>query len=74
MAVDIELYGQILPDAPRRQTLELEDSTTVRGLIARLDLTSEEIGLITINNVQSELDDMVPSDCRICFFPYVSGG
>lgn len=39
-----------------------------------LGLKLEEIGLMTINGVQSEMEDLVPLDCRLCFFPYVSGG
>ena len=47
---------------------------TVREVIHMLGITSEDIGLIVINSVQSELDDPVPVDCRLCFFPYLSGG
>jgi hypothetical protein len=37
-------------------------------------LNPEQVGLITINGVQSELQDALPPDCRLCFFPYLSGG
>ncbi len=47
---------------------------TVREVINMLGITQEDIGLIVINGVQSELDDTVPIDCRLCFFPYLSGG
>ena len=39
-----------------------------------LDLNPDEIGLIAIDGVQSELEDPVPLNCRLCFFPPVSGG
>jgi len=72
--VDIELFGQLLPGAPRRQTLTLEGETTVRDIALGLGLELEEIGLISIDGVQSEEQDLVPPDCRLCFFPPMSGG
>ena len=74
MPVNIELFGQLLPGAPRRQTLTLERATTVREVALRLGLDLEEIGLIAIDGVQSEEQDLVPPDCRLAFFPPVSGG
>ena len=47
---------------------------SVREVATMLGLNPEEVGLITINSVQSELEDLVSTDCRLCFFPYVSGG
>jgi hypothetical protein len=74
LAVDIELFGQLLPGRPRRQTLEIQGPTAVRDLAHKLGLDSEDIGLISIDGVQSELDDFVQSDSRLCFFPYITGG
>lgn len=39
-----------------------------------LGLNPDEVGLITIDGVQSEMDDSVESGCRLCFFPYMTGG
>ena len=74
MAVEIELFGNISPGKPRKQSLELERSMTVRDVIDMLGIESEQVGLIVVNAVQSELDDLVPQDCRLCFLPYLSGG
>jgi len=46
----------------------------IQDAASLLGLNPEEIGLITVNGVQSELEDLLPSECRLCFFPYVSGG
>jgi hypothetical protein len=61
------------------QVVDVPDSETERPLkvqevAAWLGLNLQEIGLITINGVQSEMQDPLPADCRLCFFPYVSGG
>jgi hypothetical protein len=39
-----------------------------------LGVDPQQVGLIVINGVQSEMQDPVPPDCRLCFFPYMSGG
>jgi hypothetical protein len=72
--IEIELFGQLLPGRQRKQSLELEYPVNVWEVATRLGLNPQEIGLITINNVQSELDDPVPPNSRLCFFPHMSGG
>ncbi len=47
---------------------------TVQEVAILLGLNPDEIGLISINGVQSEMEDPVPPDCRLCFFPPMSGG
>jgi hypothetical protein len=74
LAVDIEIFGQLLPGQPRRRTMEIDSPTAVRELAHAIGLDLSSIGLMTIDGVQSELDDMVKPDSRLCFFPYVSGG
>jgi hypothetical protein len=72
--VDIELFGQLLPGQPRRRTVQIQGETTIRDLAHSIGLDPDAIGLITLDGVQSELDDPVGPDSRLCFFPYVSGG
>jgi hypothetical protein len=72
--VSVELFGQLSPQLPRRQTLELASQATVQEAAVALGLNLEEIGLITIKGVQSEMQDPLLPGCRLCFFPYVSGG
>jgi hypothetical protein len=74
MNISIELFGQLAPPLPRRQTLEWASEMRVQAAASLLGLNPEEIGLITINGVQSEMQDVLPPDCRLCFFPYVTGG
>jgi len=74
VAVDIEIFGQLLLNQPRRRSMEIQDATTARDLARAVGLDLDEIGLVTIDGVQSGLEDPVRPDSRICFFPYVSGG
>jgi len=68
------LFGHLAPSQPRRRTLALEKPMTVREIVDLLGLDPDSIGLIVINGVQSEVEDAVPPDGRLCFFPPVSGG
>lgn len=74
MAVDIELFGQLALHLPRRQTLALERPMTVEQVATQLGLNLDDIGLMSVNGVRVDLHDLVPPDCRLCFFPPLSGG
>lgn len=74
MPVDVELFGGLGNDLVRRQMVILQNPITVEEFIQRLGLRDDEIGLIVIDGVQKELADLVPTHCRLCFFPPVSGG
>jgi len=74
LKIEIELFGQLAHDVQRKQTLTLEVLMTVQEVATLLGLHPDHIGLITINGVQSEMDDPVPPGCRLCFFPPMSGG
>jgi hypothetical protein len=74
MNIEIELFGQLLPREQRRQTMHMKRSVSVREVANILGLKPEEVGLITIDGVQSEMEDSVQSSCRLCFFPHMSGG
>jgi hypothetical protein len=74
MAIEVEVFGQLLPGAPRRHQFTVPHPVTVAEVAAWLKLEVEDIGLIALDGVQSELEDTVPMDCRLCFFPPMSGG
>lgn len=74
MTVDIELFGQLSDGNQKRRDLILERPMTVKDVALLLDLNIELIGLISIDGVQHELEDNVPVDCRLCFFPPLTGG
>ena len=78
MTVSVEVFGQLLPGEERCYTLTTdypnEDPMKVQDAALLLGLKLEEVGLITINGVQSEMRDLLTDECRLCFFPYLSGG
>ena len=74
MSIEVEIFGQLLPLAERRQYLEVKRPVSVQEVAGILGLKPEEVGLITIDGVQSEMEDYVEPGCRLCFFPYMTGG
>lgn len=74
MPVDVELFGQLAPGLERRQTLHLEAPISVLEAAILLELPPEAVGLITIDGVQRWMEDTVPLNCRLCFFPPMTGG
>ena len=74
MSIEIELFGQLLPNTQRRQTLNIKRPTSVLEIANLLGLNPEEVGLITIDGIQSEMEDSVEPGSRLCFFPYMTGG
>jgi hypothetical protein len=74
MSIEVEIFGQLLPLTERRQFLGVKRPVLVREVADIIGLKSEEVGLITIDGVQSEMEDLVEPGCRLCFFPYMSGG
>lgn len=74
MKIEIELFGQLAIGRQAKQVLDVLQPLEVHQVVLRLGLDEEQIGLITIDGVQSETDDVLTRDSRLCFFPYMSGG
>ena len=74
MSIEIELFGQLLPNVQRHQRLKMKHPVSVQEVANILGLNLVEVGLITIDGVQSEKEDSVKPGCRLCFFPPMSGG
>ncbi len=74
MIVEIELFGGLSPALPRRQTLTPERAMTIAEIGEWIGLIPDHVGLIVLNGVQSEWEDAVTTNGRLCFFPPVSGG
>jgi molybdopterin converting factor small subunit len=73
--VEIRVFGACWVHLQSRLQLDLEGcDVTVADLLARLGLDPSEVGIVTVDRRQSRLDELVPSGCRVCIFPPMSGG
>ena len=72
--IEFEAFGALLPPGRRLQFLNMRDGMTVREIAESQGIDPEDIGLVTIDGRQSDLDSTVPTGCRLCVFPPMSGG
>ena len=74
MQIDVELFGQLQPDMQRRTSFTVDGPMSVKEVADQIGVNLEEVGLIVIDGVQSEADEIVSPGSRLCFFPPMTGG
>lgn len=73
--VEVRIFGPLWEHLEPRVELDLEGCIiTVADLLARLDVDASEVGIVTVDGRQSNFDKFVPASCRVCIFPFMSGG
>jgi molybdopterin converting factor small subunit len=73
--VEVRIFGPLWEHL--EPNLELDPQghdITVAALLARLGIDPAEVGIVTVNRRQSNMDDIIPADSRVCVFPPMSGG
>jgi molybdopterin converting factor small subunit len=73
--VEVRVFGALWKHLAPRLELDLEGGDVrVADLIAHLDISSSEVGIVTVDRRQSNLDEIVSADSRVCIFPPMFGG
>jgi len=73
--VEVRIFGGLWKHLAPRLELDLEGrELSVVDLIAHLDIDPSELGIVTVDGRQSNLDGTVPADSRVCIFPPLLGG
>ena len=73
--VEVRIFGTLWKHLAPRLELALEGrDVRVADLIAHLDIDPSEVGIVTVDRRQSDLDEIVPTDSRVCIFPPLFGG
>ena len=73
--VEVRVYGRLWEHLEPSLELDLEGrDVAVADLLALLGIDPAEVGIVTVNRRQSNLDETVPTDGRVCIFPPMSGG
>jgi molybdopterin converting factor small subunit len=73
--VEVRIFGTLWEHLAPRLELDLEGrDVRVADLIAHLDIDPSEVGIVTVDRRQSNLDEIVPADSRVCIFPPMFGG
>ena len=73
--VEVRIFGAPWKHLAPRLELDLGGrDVRVADLLAHLDINPSEVGIVTVDRRQSDLDEIVPADSRVCIFPPMFGG
>jgi len=73
--VEVRVFGALWEHLEPRLELDLEGcDISVADLLARLGIDPSEVGIVTVDGRQSDPDEIVPADSRVCIFPPMFGG
>jgi molybdopterin converting factor small subunit len=73
--VEVRIFGPLWEHLEPSQELDLQGrEVAVADLIARLGIDPVEVGIVTVDGRQSNLDEIIPAQGRVCIFPPMSGG
>jgi molybdopterin converting factor small subunit len=73
--VKVRVFGMLWEHLEPSLELDLEGhEIAVADLLARLGIDPAEVGIVTVNRRQSNMDEIIPADGRVCIFPPMSGG
>ena len=73
--VEVRIFGPLWQHLAPRLELDLEGrEIDMADLLDHLAIDPAEVGIVTVDRRQSNLNDIVPADSRVCIFPPMSGG
>jgi sulfur carrier protein ThiS len=73
--VEVRIFGALWEHLAPRLELDLEGrEVDVADLLARLGIDPGEVGIVTVDGRQSNPEENVPTEGRVCIFPPMFGG
>ena len=73
--VEVRIFGPLWEHLATSLELDLEGrNVTVADVLSRLGIDPAEVGIVTVDGRQSNLDESIPAQGRVCIFPPMSGG
>jgi sulfur carrier protein ThiS len=74
MKVELNLYASLVRSVPRKGPVEIDEETTITGLLRRLDVPLDKVKIIFLNGVHASGEESLKDGDRIGVFPPVAGG
>ncbi len=74
MKVEINLYASLARSVPRTGPVEIDEKTTILGLLRRLDVPMDKVKIIFLNGIHASGEESLKDGDRIGVFPPVAGG
>lgn len=80
MQVELRLFASLAHYMPKHgadafsNTLEVDEGTTIRGLLERFRVPLEQVRIIFLNGIHASGDEILKHGDRVGVFPPVGGG
>ncbi len=74
MLVTVKAFATLTKYQPEGGCLELAEGSTVADVLRIIELAPEEVTIIFVNSVHSELDKVLHDGDKVGLFPPVGGG
>ena len=74
MKVELNLYASLARFVPRTGPMEVDEETTILGLLRRLDVPLEKVKIIFLNGIHASGNETLREGDRVGVFPPVAGG
>ena len=77
MNVHVRLFGEfrrLLQERNGRLTLEVVEGTTVRDVLARVQVPEAEVGLVSVNGALAPVEAPLRDGDAVDVFPPIGGG
>lgn len=74
MQVKVKLFATLRENRKKEMMMDVEESTTPKDIIERLNIPAEEVAIIFINGRSVKLDRVLEDNDTVSIFPPVGGG
>jgi sulfur carrier protein ThiS len=74
MRIELNLYASLSRSVPRTGPVEVDEETTILGLLRRLDVPMDKVKIIFLNGIHASGEESLKDGDRIGVFPPVAGG
>jgi len=74
MKVRIKLYGVFRIDRFKEEVCDYPPGTTVRAVVEMLRISDQLLGIVLINGVHADVDDLLKEGDVLSLLPILGGG
>jgi len=72
--VEVELFSTFQRGRFKKSTFSLEDNSNVQDLLAKLEISPDEVGIIIVNRKDAKFNQPLNDKDIVTFIPLIGGG
>lgn len=74
MDVEVRLFASFRKSRWKCKRLFIDKETTVKKIIEQIDIKEEDLGIVLVNGIYSNVDTILKNDDVLAIFPPIGGG